>query len=217
MAGLCEGGNEAAYQAKSDEDMNNKIGQGKRAIRQLNTLMWNDKVSGDILQSVETKRLIWYGHLQRMSADRWPSTGLPGKKEKRKANEKMEQGGSGGYGLQGSTNGRLAKPEYLEVEKRETATDMDAPIPAPDACEVLSVKKFLNEQGIAPIEIDRQLCQVYGPNIMSKQMVQRSARVTCSSRVKAIDLLGRSVGSKCPLPREIKFNSKPFGASDFGN
>ncbi|KAJ4447420.1 hypothetical protein ANN_09427 [Periplaneta americana] len=31
-------------QAKSDEDMNNKIGQGKRAIRQLNTLLWNDKV-----------------------------------------------------------------------------------------------------------------------------------------------------------------------------
>ncbi|KAJ4427976.1 hypothetical protein ANN_23989 [Periplaneta americana] len=28
--------------------------------------------------------------------------------------KKMEQGGSGGYGLQGSTNGRLAKPEYLE-------------------------------------------------------------------------------------------------------
>ncbi|KAJ4438032.1 hypothetical protein ANN_13971 [Periplaneta americana] len=34
----------------------------------------------------------------------------------------MERGGSGGYGMQGSTNGRLAKPEYLEVEKRETAT-----------------------------------------------------------------------------------------------
>ncbi|KAJ4434730.1 hypothetical protein ANN_23298 [Periplaneta americana] len=31
------------------------------------------QVSGDILQSVETKRLIWYGHLQRMSADRWPN------------------------------------------------------------------------------------------------------------------------------------------------
>ncbi|KAJ4444154.1 hypothetical protein ANN_05943 [Periplaneta americana] len=42
--------------------------------------------------------------------------------EKRKANEKMEQGGSGGYALQGSANGRLAKPEYLEVERRETAT-----------------------------------------------------------------------------------------------
>ncbi|KAJ4445779.1 hypothetical protein ANN_12464 [Periplaneta americana] len=39
---------------------------------------------------------------------------------------------------------------------------MDVPIPAPAECEVRSVIKFLNAQGIAPIEIDRQLCQVYG-------------------------------------------------------
>ncbi|KAJ4447936.1 hypothetical protein ANN_09945 [Periplaneta americana] len=39
---------------------------------------------------------------------------------------------------------------------------MDVPIPAPVECEVRSVIKFLNAQGIAPIEIDRQLCQVYG-------------------------------------------------------
>ena len=36
------------------------------------------------------------------------------------------------------------------------------------ACEVWSVIKFLNAQSIAPIEIHCQLCQVYGPNIMSK-------------------------------------------------
>ncbi|KAJ4449741.1 hypothetical protein ANN_01145 [Periplaneta americana] len=42
--------------------------------------------------------------------------------------------------------------------------------------EVRSVIKFLNAQGIAPIEIDRQLCQVYGPNVMSKQMVRCSTR-----------------------------------------
>ncbi|KAJ4446891.1 hypothetical protein ANN_13592 [Periplaneta americana] len=53
---------------------------------------------------------------------------------------------------------------------------MDVPIPAPAACEVRSVIKFLNAQGIAPIEIDRQLCQVYGPNVMSKQMVRCSTR-----------------------------------------
>ncbi|KAJ4441807.1 hypothetical protein ANN_11666 [Periplaneta americana] len=40
------------------------------------------------------------------------------------------------------------------------------------ACEVRSVIKFFNAQSIAPIEIHRQLCQVYGPNIMSKQMVR---------------------------------------------
>ena len=43
-------------------------------------------------------------------------------------------------------------------------------IPAPADCEVLSVMKFLNAQIIAPIEIHRQLCQVYVPNGMSKQM-----------------------------------------------
>ncbi|KAJ4438727.1 hypothetical protein ANN_14676, partial [Periplaneta americana] len=47
---------------------------------------------------------------------------------------------------------------------------MDVRIPAPAECEVRSVIKFLNAQGIAPIEIDRQLCQVYGANVMSKQM-----------------------------------------------
>ncbi|KAJ4449505.1 hypothetical protein ANN_00905 [Periplaneta americana] len=38
-------------------------------------------------------------------------------------------------------------------------------------------KKFkATKGGIAPIEIDCQLCQVYGPNIMSKQMVRCSTR-----------------------------------------
>ncbi|KAJ4426321.1 hypothetical protein ANN_27135 [Periplaneta americana] len=41
---------------------------------------------------------------------------------------------------------------------------MDVPIPAPAEFEVRSVIKFLNAQGIAPIEIDRQLCQVTCPN-----------------------------------------------------
>ncbi|KAJ4439498.1 hypothetical protein ANN_07622 [Periplaneta americana] len=52
-------------------------------------------------------------------------------------------------------------------------SEMEALIPSPAACEVRSVIKFFNAQSIAPIEIHRQLCQVYGPNIMSKQMVRR--------------------------------------------
>ncbi|GFS95503.1 integrase catalytic domain-containing protein [Trichonephila clavipes] len=36
-----------------------------------------------------------------------------------------------------------------------------------------SVIKFLNAKNIAPIEIHRQLCQVYGLNIIGKQMVHR--------------------------------------------
>ncbi|KAJ4447820.1 hypothetical protein ANN_09828 [Periplaneta americana] len=52
-------------------------------------------------------------------------------------------------------------------------SEMEALIPSPAAYEVRSVIKFLNAQSIAPIEIHRQLCQIYGPNIMSKQMVRR--------------------------------------------
>ena len=39
---------------------------------------------------------------------------------------------------------------------------MEVFIPAPADCEVRSVINFLNAQDIAPIEIHRQLCQVYG-------------------------------------------------------
>jgi hypothetical protein len=53
---------------------------------------------------------------------------------------------------------------------------MDAVIPAPADCEVRSVIKFLHAQGIAPIEIHRQLCQVYGPKVMSKKMVRHWCR-----------------------------------------
>ncbi|KAJ4449150.1 hypothetical protein ANN_00545 [Periplaneta americana] len=55
-------------------------------------------------------------------------------------------------------------------------SEMEALIPSPSACEVRSVIKFFNAQSIAPIEIHRQLCQVYGPNITSKQVVRRWCR-----------------------------------------
>ncbi|KAJ4448146.1 hypothetical protein ANN_10159 [Periplaneta americana] len=45
-------------------------------------------------------------------------------------------------------------------------SEMEALIPSPAACEVQSVIKFFNAQSIVPIEIHRQLCQVYGPNTM---------------------------------------------------
>lgn len=122
---------------KSSEDITNKIGQGRRAIRQLNSLLWSDNITkknktaiyktivesistygsetwelkkrdkdrlmslemdfwrrscrytrldhirnerireimgveGTILDTIEYKQLMWYGHLQRMNDDRWP-------------------------------------------------------------------------------------------------------------------------------------------------
>ena len=53
---------------------------------------------------------------------------------------------------------------------------MEALIPAPANCEMHFVIKFLNAQSIVPIEIHCHLCQVYGPNFISKQMVRRWCR-----------------------------------------
>ena len=71
---------------------------------------------------------------------------------------------------------RVLKVASLEQLKTE------ALIPAPAYCEVRSVIKFLNAQSLAPIEIYRQLCQVYGPNVMSKQMVRRWCRLFTAGR-----------------------------------
>lgn len=96
---------------KSNDDISNKIGQCKRIIRQLNSLLWSDRISrrtkhlilalkmdywrrsnrtsrlehvrnaqireemevdGTILDTIESKRLLWYGHLQRMDDSRIP-------------------------------------------------------------------------------------------------------------------------------------------------
>ena len=50
---------------------------------------------------------------------------------------------------------------------------MKALIPAPADCEVRYMTKFLNVQSIAPIEIHRELCQVYGHTRLDGQ------RITC--------------------------------------
>ena len=122
---------------KSTTDINNKIGQGKQVISQINSVLWNNKVKkktkttiyktiiesictygsetweltkrnkdrllalemdfwrrscgvsklqhvrnvdireqmnvqGTILDTIETKKLRWYGHLERMPENRWP-------------------------------------------------------------------------------------------------------------------------------------------------
>lgn len=64
---------------------------------------------------------------------------------------------------------------------------MEALIPAPADCEVRSVIKFLNAQSIVPIEIHHQLCWVYGPNVMSKQMVRRWCRQFSAGRQSVHD------------------------------
>ncbi|GFS90533.1 HTH_48 domain-containing protein [Trichonephila clavipes] len=56
-------------------------------------------------------------------------------------------------------------------------------------------KKFFNAQNIAPIDIHRQLCQVYGPNIMSKQMVHRWRRQFFEGRQSVHD---EDSSGRCP-------------------
>ncbi|KAJ4434460.1 hypothetical protein ANN_23022 [Periplaneta americana] len=90
---------------------------------------------------------------------------------------------------------------YLSDLENHRIYRMDAPIPALAACEVRSVIKFLNAQGITPIEIYRQLCQVYGPNVMSKQMVRCSTR----SSVMMVGLPLRS--SLCTFWLKIVYSS----------
>ncbi|KAJ4441651.1 hypothetical protein ANN_11509 [Periplaneta americana] len=58
---------------------------------------------------------------------------------------------------------------------------MEALIPSPAACEVRSAIKFFNAQ------IHRQLCQVYEPNIMSKQMVRHWCRQFSEGRQSVHD------------------------------
>ena len=55
------------------------------------------------------------------------------------------------------------------------AVEIEALISAPADCEVRSVIKFLNAQSLAPIEIHRQLCQVYGHTRFDGQ------HISCSS------------------------------------
>ncbi|PNF33163.1 hypothetical protein B7P43_G13585 [Cryptotermes secundus] len=64
---------------------------------------------------------------------------------------------------------------------------MGALIPTPADCGVQSVKKIFNAQSMAPIEINRQLCRVYGPNVVSKQMVRHWCRQFSAGRQSVHD------------------------------
>jgi len=40
-------------------------------------------------------------------------------------------------------------------------------------CEIRSVIRFLNARNVLPLEINRQICQVYGGNAMSDGMARK--------------------------------------------
>jgi len=53
---------------------------------------------------------------------------------------------------------------------------MSVLIENPAACEIRSVIRFLNARKVKPIEIYRQICEVYGQNAMSDSIVRRWVR-----------------------------------------
>ncbi|GFW34004.1 uncharacterized protein TNCV_286881 [Trichonephila clavipes] len=53
---------------------------------------------------------------------------------------------------------------------------MSVLIENPAACEMRCVIRFLNVKKVKPIEIYRQICEVYGQNAMSDSMVRRWVR-----------------------------------------
>ena len=54
------------------------------------------KVDHDILTTIEKKRLVWYGHIQRMGEERWPKKVLtelgPSRTTKKRETTKKLQG-----------------------------------------------------------------------------------------------------------------------------
>ncbi|GFX71915.1 uncharacterized protein TNCV_1443381 [Trichonephila clavipes] len=53
---------------------------------------------------------------------------------------------------------------------------MSVLIENPAACKIRCVIRFLNAKKVKPIEIYRQICEVYGQNAMSDSMVRRWVR-----------------------------------------
>ncbi|KAJ4435135.1 hypothetical protein ANN_23711 [Periplaneta americana] len=101
-------------------------------------------------------------------------------------------------------------------------SEMEALIPSPNACEVRSVIKFFNAQSIAPIEIHRQLCQVNGPNITSKQMVRSWCRQFSEGRQSVHDeeRSGRPSlinGDRVELVRQCIKENRRFTITELSN
>ena len=90
---------------------------------------------------------------------------------------------------------------------------MEAFMPTPTDYEVRSVIKFLNAQSIAPIEIHRLLCQIYGHIQINGQHIScRSSAGRCSIIVHPIARTSRLVISIFSYPSR---NSCPVSVRVF--
>ncbi|KAL4704968.1 hypothetical protein ACJJTC_005453 [Scirpophaga incertulas] len=64
---------------------------------------------------------------------------------------------------------------------------MPPTIVSPAACEVRAVIRFLSAKGVKPIDIHREICEVYGQNIMSDGMVRKWVRAFKDGRTNVHD------------------------------
>jgi hypothetical protein len=64
---------------------------------------------------------------------------------------------------------------------------MSIQIENPASCEIQSVIKFLNAKDFRPAEIYRQICEIYGENAMSDEMVGRWCRMFSEGKTNIHD------------------------------
>lgn len=64
---------------------------------------------------------------------------------------------------------------------------MELPLAAPARCEVRAVIRFLNAKGVKPIEIHRQLTEVYGESCMDVKNVRKWCREFTAGRTEIHD------------------------------
>ena len=64
---------------------------------------------------------------------------------------------------------------------------MELPLAAPARCEVRAVIRFLNAKGVKPIEIHRQLMEVYGESCMDVKNIRKWCREFTAGRTEIHD------------------------------
>ena len=64
---------------------------------------------------------------------------------------------------------------------------MPPTIVSPADCEVRTVIRFLSAKGVKPINIHREICEVYGQKIMSDGMVRKWVRAFKDGRTNVHD------------------------------
>lgn len=71
----------------------------------------------------------------------------------------------------------------------------------PAACEIRSVIRFLNAKNTKPVDIHRQICEVYGENAMSDSMIRRWVRQFNEGRDQVHD--NERSGRPCLVNEEL--------------